>query len=105
MGSVFDTKPGDCRVGVAGHTQGIGKRFTMLFFAARVVRHPVMRNPTLVVLTEIKGVSSESPIVPRLLRLPLLLRTLRMTGWPRLDAITDEAESFRRQRLPRKWWQ
>ena len=34
------------------HTQGSGKSFSMLFFAARVVRHPAMQNPTLVVLTD-----------------------------------------------------
>ncbi len=34
------------------HTQGNGKSFSMLFFAARVVRHPAMQNPTLVVLTD-----------------------------------------------------
>jgi type I restriction enzyme R subunit len=37
---------------VVWHTQGSGKSFSMLFFAARVVRHPAMRNPTLVVLTD-----------------------------------------------------
>ena len=45
-------KPGDRRAGVVWHTQGSGKSFSMLFYAARVVRHPVMRNPTLVVLTD-----------------------------------------------------
>jgi type I restriction enzyme R subunit len=45
-------KPGDRRAGVVWHTQGSGKSFSMLFFAARVVRHPVMQNPTLVVLTD-----------------------------------------------------
>ena len=45
-------KPGDRRAGVVWHTQGSGKSFSMLFFAARVVRHPAMRNPTLVVLTD-----------------------------------------------------
>jgi type I site-specific restriction-modification system R (restriction) subunit len=45
-------KPGDRRVGVVWHTQGSGKSFAMLFFAARVVRHPAMQNPTLVVLTD-----------------------------------------------------
>ena len=34
------------------HTQGSGKSFTMLFFAARVIREPAMQNPTLVVLTD-----------------------------------------------------
>jgi type I restriction enzyme R subunit len=43
---------GDRRAGVVWHTQGSGKSFTMLFFAARMVRHPSMQNPTLVVLTD-----------------------------------------------------
>ena len=43
---------GDRRAGVVWHTQGSGKSFSMLFYAARVVRHPAMRNPTLVVLTD-----------------------------------------------------
>jgi type I restriction enzyme R subunit len=45
-------KPGDRRAGVVWHTQGSGKSFTMLFFAARVIRERVMQNPTLVVLTD-----------------------------------------------------
>jgi type I restriction enzyme R subunit len=45
-------KAGDRRAGVVWHTQGSGKSFSMLFFAARVVRHPAMQNPTLVVLTD-----------------------------------------------------
>ena len=45
-------KPGDRRAGVVWHTQGSGKSYSMLFFAARVVRHPAMQNPTLVVLTD-----------------------------------------------------
>ena len=51
-GRMHDGKPGDRRAGVVWHTQGSGKSFSMLFFAARVVRHPAMRNPTLVVLTD-----------------------------------------------------
>ena len=43
---------GDRRAGVVWHTQGSGKSFSMLFYAARVVRHPAMQNPTLVVLTD-----------------------------------------------------
>jgi type I restriction enzyme R subunit len=43
---------GDRRAGVVWHTQGSGKSFSMLFYAARVVRHPAMCNPTLVVLTD-----------------------------------------------------
>ncbi|WP_010583950.1 type I restriction endonuclease subunit R [Schlesneria paludicola] len=45
-------KPGDRRAGVVWHTQGSGKSYSMLFYAARVVRHPPMENPTLVVLTD-----------------------------------------------------
>ena len=45
-------KPGDRRAGVVWHTQGSGKSFSMLFYAARVVRHPAMQSPTLVVLTD-----------------------------------------------------
>jgi type I restriction enzyme R subunit len=43
---------GDRRVGVVWHTQGSGKSFSMLFFASRVIKHPAMENPTLVVLTD-----------------------------------------------------
>ena len=50
--SMHGGKPGDRRAGVVWHTQGSGKSFSMLFFAARVVRHPAMQNPTLVVLTD-----------------------------------------------------
>jgi type I restriction enzyme R subunit len=51
-GKMHGGKPGDRRAGVVWHTQGSGKSFSMLFFAARVVRHPAMQNPTLVVLTD-----------------------------------------------------
>jgi type I restriction enzyme R subunit len=47
-----DTEPGDRRVGVVWHTQGAGKSLTMAFYAGRVVLHPAMENPTLVVLTD-----------------------------------------------------
>ncbi|MDR3692420.1 MAG: type I restriction endonuclease subunit R [Fimbriimonas sp.] len=44
--------PGDKRVGVVWHTQGSGKSLTMAFYAGRVVLHPEMKNPTVVVLTD-----------------------------------------------------
>jgi type I restriction enzyme R subunit len=47
-----DGSPGDRRAGVVWHTQGSGKSFSMLFYAARIVRHPAMQNPTLVLLTD-----------------------------------------------------
>lgn len=43
---------GDQRVGVIWHTQGSGKSLTMAFYAGRVIWHPAMQNPTLVVLTD-----------------------------------------------------
>ena len=43
---------GDRRVGVVWHTQGSGKSFSMLFYAAQIVRNSAMQNPTLVVLTD-----------------------------------------------------
>jgi type I restriction enzyme R subunit len=44
--------PGDRRVGVVWHTQGSGKSLTMAFYARRVILHPAMENPTIVVLTD-----------------------------------------------------
>jgi type I restriction enzyme R subunit len=43
---------GDRRCGVIWHTQGSGKSLTMAFYAGRIVTHPAMANPTLVVLTD-----------------------------------------------------
>lgn len=43
---------GDKRVGVIWHTQGSGKSLLMAFYAGRLVLHPAMQNPTLVVLTD-----------------------------------------------------
>jgi type I restriction enzyme R subunit len=45
-------EPGDRRVGVVWHTQGSGKSLTMAFYAGRVILHPKMENPTIVVLTD-----------------------------------------------------
>jgi type I restriction enzyme R subunit len=45
-------KPGDRRIGVIWHTQGAGKSLTMVFYAGRIIRHPAMENPTIVVLTD-----------------------------------------------------
>lgn len=43
---------GSRRVGVVWHTQGSGKSLTMAFYAGRVVLHPEMQNPTLIVITD-----------------------------------------------------
>jgi len=43
---------GDQRVGVVWHTQGSGKSLSMLFYAGKIIHHPAMKNPTLVVMTD-----------------------------------------------------
>jgi type I restriction enzyme R subunit len=43
---------GDRRGGVVWHTQGSGKSLTMVFFAGKIVLHPAMANPTIVVLSD-----------------------------------------------------
>ena len=43
---------GDRRGGVVWHTQGSGKSFEMVFYAAKLMRDPRMSNPTLVFLTD-----------------------------------------------------
>jgi len=43
---------GDRRVGVVWHTQGSGKSLSMVFYAGKLIQHPALANPTLVVLTD-----------------------------------------------------
>lgn len=51
--TVAASRPGgDKRGGVVWHTQGSGKSLTMAFYAGRLVLHPLMENPTLVVITD-----------------------------------------------------
>ena len=38
--------------GIIWHTQGSGKSLTMAFYAGKIIRHPEMENPTIVVLTD-----------------------------------------------------
>ena len=43
---------GDRRIGVIWHTQGSGKSLLMTFYAGQIIAHPVMENPTVVVITD-----------------------------------------------------
>ena len=43
---------GDRRIGVIWHTQGSGKSLLMAFYAGRIIAHPAMENPTIVVITD-----------------------------------------------------
>ncbi len=48
----YRTQFGDRRAGVIWHTQGSGKSLSMVFYASKVIRHPAMKNPTIVVITD-----------------------------------------------------
>jgi type I restriction enzyme R subunit len=43
---------GDRRIGVVWHTQGSGKSLSMTFYGGKIIKHPAMENPTLVVITD-----------------------------------------------------
>jgi type I restriction enzyme R subunit len=43
---------GDHRIGVVWHTQGAGKSLSMAFYTGRLVLHPAMENPTIIVITD-----------------------------------------------------
>ena len=43
---------GNRKIGVVWHTQGSGKSLSMAFFAGKIIQHPQMANPTLVVITD-----------------------------------------------------
>ncbi len=47
-----DGETSDRRIGVVWHTQGAGKSLTMAFYKGRIVLHPAMENPTVVVITD-----------------------------------------------------
>jgi type I restriction enzyme R subunit len=43
---------GNRRIGVVWHTQGSGKSLSMAFYAGKIILHPALANPTIVVLTD-----------------------------------------------------
>ena len=46
------SQTGDKRIGVVWHTQGSGKSLSMTFYAGKIILHPDMTNPTIVVITD-----------------------------------------------------
>ncbi|MEI8081636.1 MAG: type I restriction endonuclease subunit R, partial [Actinomycetes bacterium] len=50
--STVEAVEGDGRAGVVWHTQGSGKSLEMEWYAGKIMRHPAMENPTIVVLTD-----------------------------------------------------
>jgi len=43
---------GDGRAGVVWHTQGSGKSLEMLFYVGKIMRHPAMANPTVLLVND-----------------------------------------------------
>lgn len=68
------------RKGLIHHTQGSGKTLSMVFAAAKLLRDPAMRNPTIVLVAD------------RVQLLRQLWEQFRDTGMPRLTAPASTAE-------------
>jgi type I site-specific restriction-modification system R (restriction) subunit len=117
-------KPGDRRIGVVWHTQGSGKSLTMAFYAGRIIREPVMENPTLVVLTDRNDLGDQlfstfsrcsellrQPPVPAESRAHLreLLRVeaggVVFTTIQKFEETTEGEEADRKEKLKTKWAQ
>ncbi len=43
---------GSKKAGVVWHTQGSGKSLSMVFYTGKIVTHPAMQNPTIVIITD-----------------------------------------------------
>ena len=80
-----DGKPGDHRIGVVWHTQGAGKSLTMAFYAGRIVLHPTMQNPTIVVITDRNDLDGQ--LFGTFSRCSELLRQLPEQAESRLDLV------------------
>nr|WP_244303081.1 HsdR family type I site-specific deoxyribonuclease [Leucobacter coleopterorum] len=52
VGSTVSAVDSDGRAGVVWHTQGSGKSMEMELYAAQIMRHPRLANPTVVVITD-----------------------------------------------------
>ena len=52
VGSTIEAVRADGKAGVVWHTQGSGKSMEMELYTAAVMRHPVLKNPTVVLVTD-----------------------------------------------------
>ena len=50
---------GEQQCGVVWHTQGSGKSLTMAFYAGNIILHPQMKNPTLIVITDMNDLDDQ----------------------------------------------
>ena len=124
-GRMHGGKPGDRRAGVVWHTQGSGKSFSILFYAARMVRHPAMQNPTLVVLTDrndlddqlfgqfqrchdIQRAVADKATVPIYYESRIAKLGLNAAALPKIDKefedITEGEEQTKKEKLKSKRW-
>ncbi len=46
------SEEGNRKIGIIWHTQGSGKSLSMVFFTAKIIKHPALENPTVLVLTD-----------------------------------------------------
>ena len=53
------SESGDKRVGVVWHTQGSGKSLTMTVYAAKLIKHKFMQNPTIIIITDRNDLDSQ----------------------------------------------
>ncbi len=59
VGSTVQAVHSNGKAGVVWHTQGSGKSMEMELYAARVMRHPKLLNPTIVVITDRKELDGQ----------------------------------------------
>jgi type I restriction enzyme R subunit len=59
VGSTIDAVRSNGKAGVVWHTQGSGKSMEMELYTAKVMRHPALLNPTIVVITDRKELDGQ----------------------------------------------
>jgi len=52
IASTLQAVNGDRKIGVVRHTQGSWKSLSMVFYAGKLITHPELKNPTLLVITD-----------------------------------------------------
>ncbi len=87
---------GDGRAGVVWQTQGSGKSLEMLCTAGKIMRHPAMENPTVVVLTDRNDLDDQlfdDTFAASLPGAPLPESPLKATSRQHLKELLDQRQS------------
>ncbi len=66
---------GDKKAGVVWHTQGSGKSISMCCYAGKLLHHPAMHNPTLLIVTDRNDLRWTSCLKPLVMYQELLKQT------------------------------